>query len=482
MAQQQQWSQFQAPGGQMDNSYVGPMASAYANAAELAVRPLSRSLEQAFAARMQERMASREMQFREQQAERQYAEQELLQTMQDHAALRQIEAKLRGDVQRDTMKYGREDAQAVALRDVMGASIPGAQGAPMGGSQSVQPGTGPMSLESMAQLPAAQQEEEFPALVIDDKTAKALGTQGVEFAARTWGTERERAQSNREERVKAQKAADEAAQQQQSVGAWRRGLLSDSKLSDADKLRIALRAETGDLKGATEEYEAVALAKDAETAKARDETRTGEFETDVLGERIKMPTTFRVAKGEKKLTSQMPDDVKAKLWDVARRAVMNDARDNPILAADAAGFIKGEEKGEGSFNKAVRARAYEAARGGGWITDDENAAQQAQAQVAAPTAQPTAAVPETELPSRLVNLSATSIGSPDTAALIREARTKLGLFNTNTAAELREFFSRSPADREVYLRTGQYPGKAGTTEQKNTAKRAWIQSVEQGQR
>lgn len=404
-----QWSEFKVPGGGADLSYVGPVANAYSEAARMAVNPLQRAFEQALAQKMQERMATREMQFREQQANRQYEEQTMLQKMQDAAALKRIEAEIEGRKQIEQLGIERKGAAALALRDLMDPMLmQGQQGGAPQGAQGVQPGTGPLSLESMAQLPPQAGAGSFPPLSIDDATAKALGPEGVEGAVRTWASERERKTNNAEQAAKDARAQATAQAQMQAVGTT----IAQAPIPPDVKAALMARAQGGDPDGAAGQL--ADFLKPApprqKTASELENDKLDRFEANFGGGTIYLPNSL--AKGSDAYIkangalSKLPADGKAALTLQAQEIVNKTIRaTDPVMAAVLDGTMTTKDEKlkaaiKASYDNRVNEQIPLLAQTLGWKTDEQLLAEgMAASAPPAPSPAPVAAAPASEPPT-----------------------------------------------------------------------------------
>lgn len=467
------WAPLQIPGGSYDGGWVAPLASSYPQAAEMSVRPLTRMLEQVLASRLNERAQTQQIQFMSQQQER------------DIAARAALQEQAREDQFAHEMLMAQQKRQQeIEAAQAMSGALYGGGG---GYDPTSRPGTGPLSFEGVmgAQGMSGMQPP------TPQQTA-ALGPQGVSAVYNNQQQDRTNARLVASEEAKAAADAAQAQALAQAADSWRKSLIADESLAAEDARRIYNRSLV-DQKGAAEEYEAVLREQREALAKKAEETakKTEQKERGIIERRVPMVGLVEFPEAIERLPKEgvtsmaaMPIPARDALWQVARAQVGQDLMGRgEITQAAAQGLLDPKSPLAGVYAQEIRLRANEIASTFGWTREpgfESGRAPGAQEQAPAQQAQSTEA-PAPELPKRLIGVSIESVGAPETQALIREAR-KSGLFNKNPAEELREFFSRTPEEREVFLATGKYPPKRMTEEQQNARKRDFIQMMQGGQR
>lgn len=449
-----QWSWFQAPGGSANQSYVGPVAGAYSDAARLAVSPLTRMLEQVLSSRLQEKAQLSQNRFAAEQMEREMQVRGL-----------QAEAARADNFVHQMMLTDAKQRHELERLSAGGAAMSGAL---YGGDvpEGVAPGTGPLSFESIRggdpyMRPPTQAQ------------VSALGPQGVRDVYSAQSTDRTNARlvANAEQTDREQAAAATAKAQAETakLGAAVKAI-GESVVADDLKAALMARAEAGDPDGAA------AQLADILTPAPQAKPKTGPegdaealfFPHDFGGGPIRLPKAllqtsdeYRVAQGA---ISKMPGAGKAALKGQAEElAKKGIATVNPFMAALLGGQMPGAApEMVAAAQKALKERTEEQfttlAQSLGWKTDEEVFAAMAQQgqedrvafglspEPVAPVVPPPP--PEPTLGDRLLNLQA---GAADLDDLVREGR-RLGLFQSK--AELEAWGSATPEQRRKWLEAG----------------------------
>lgn len=385
-----QWSQFQAPGGQADNSWVGPVANAHSDAAKLAASPITRVFEQLVQQRFAERTMQGEQQFASAQAERARQDHHMLQREQDAAALARVEAQIAAQERQAKTELELAGAGGLAARDLTTPLQEGGGYAPLNG-------TGAWNTESLLRLPAQQGPSYAP---IGDAQARALGKGGVEAVNATRATAQLRAQTDREQVAKVADAAAAAEAARAQIDVTQHAILGDESLDPASKVRLLVRLP-GDPKGAYDEYQAIAKEqRDVEAEKAKKALEVkAKKESGVVSRKIAgvgdvdFPISANAPNEMKKPLpfSQIPLDAKRAFQMAAQTSVAKDlVGRGQITAADAQNLFEPGSQFAGVYDREVAERASSIAEQFGWKRDPkvEKAAQaQAAQDESAPTVQ-----------------------------------------------------------------------------------------------
>ena len=120
MADLIQWDSFETPGGMADNSWVGPVAGAYSDAAKLAANPITRVFERMAEQRFAEQQAQADFRFRAAQAGRDREDMLMRKRESDAAALARLDQEYNRREEIEIAKQRQADIAALAMRDASG--------------------------------------------------------------------------------------------------------------------------------------------------------------------------------------------------------------------------------------------------------------------------------------------------------------------------------------------------------------------------